>query len=195
MQIKKSPFAQPRPAGLVLIAALACHAGHAEPIYHCVRDGHLTLTDQPCDGTARNSTAGKPALGGPLAVPEGSWHGAAQLTATLAGKPLTLLPKTSSIVILIAPDGSVTGSLRDLACELKGQLGDKYDAGDRAIRLAATGCRDQQLNLSYSGTLQLSPSGQPSRLAISGLSGFIAGNNPIAASIRANLNRDGVAAR
>jgi hypothetical protein len=182
----------------LLLAPLASGGAHAQTIYRCDKDGHITLTDRPCEGAPRAAPADqsrKPVAGGPPVAPEGAWRGVAQLSATLAGKPLALSPQTSQINLVIAPDGSILGGLREQSCELKGQLGDQYDANERAIRFTASACREPNLNLNFSGTLQLAPSGKPSRLAVSGLSGFITGKNPVAASVRADLNQESAPAR
>jgi hypothetical protein len=196
MRVKKSGK-HLHPCLGMLLGALLVGQAQAQTIYRCQKDGHITLTDQPCDGAPHAATgqSAKTMANGPPAAPEGAWRGSVQLTLTLAGKPLPLTPSSNQMSLQIAPDGTLVGGLREQACELKGQLGDLYDAGDRAIRFNVTGCHEQNLNLSYSGTLQLAATGKPSRLAVSGLSGFIAGKNPVAASMRADLNRESAPAR
>jgi hypothetical protein len=177
----------------------------AQSIYRCTKDGQVTLTDKPCPGGQKINSGDADAPnsiknGGPLEattpdVPEGSWHGSATLLLTVSDKAVALSPQSNLLTIVVGSDESVTGQLREQGCTLHGRLTGSYSKAENSVVITLAGCRDARLDLDYTGTLHFAARGQPAQLALSGLSGYLTGKAPVAASLRANLSRDPGAAK
>jgi len=182
-----------------ILALLAAGNASAQTIYRCTSQGHITLTDQPCDGThppapAASGDATKRDVGsassGIPADPSGNWRGSAQLLLDVSDKPVALAPATNALTLVIGADGKLEGALREQGCQLAGKLTSSYGRGQHAVVVKFSNCREQKLNLNYTGTLEMAPFGHPSRLAISGLGGFLGGPAPTSASLNATLTHD-----
>jgi hypothetical protein len=168
-------------------------------IYKCVKNGQVTLTDQPCDGKPRDpapfasqggnedTQAGKSR---PLDSPMGTWHGNVTAELTVSGKSQPIMPPAGTLVFAIAADGTVSGSLQNGSCTLSGKVTGEYSRGDRALDVALTRCSPTQLNMRYSGDIRIGAIGAPAHLALSGLSGFTQGKNENTATLKAELVRD-----
>lgn len=198
----------PRLLGIFLAAFLA--EASAQTIYRCGSPGHITLTDQPCDGSrpppvaagaAASHTSGQDAPeaappgaptssgGRAAAEPIGAWRGNGELLLNVSDKPVALSPNSNALSLAIGADGKLQGSLREQACQLTGKLTSDYGGGQHAVVAKFANCRDPRLNLNYTGTLAMAPVGRPSRLVLSGFGGFLGGAAPTSASLRAELNR------
>jgi hypothetical protein len=192
-------------ASMTLLLAAASADAAAQSIYRCTKDGQVTLTDKPCAGGQKISSGGGDApnsikSSGHLEattpdVPEGAWHGSAALLLTVSDKTVALSPQSNQLTLVVASDESVSGQLREQGCTLHGRLTGSYSKAENSVVITLTGCRDARLNLDYTGTLHFAARGQPAQLALSGLSGYLTGKAPVAASLRANLSRDASAAK
>ena len=189
---------------MALLLSLASSDATAQTIYRCTKDGQVTLTDKPCpggqkissgDGDAPNSikSTGHIELTTPD-TPQGAWRGSASLLMTVSDKAVALSPASNLLTIVVGSDETISGQLREQGCTLHGRLTGSYSRAENSVVITLDGCRDARLNLDYTGTLHFAARGQPAQLAISGLSGYLSGKAPVAASLRANLARDPSAA-
>jgi len=182
-------------AGLLI----QCSAASAQStIYRCVKDGRVTLTDQPCDGKPTTPVLGPVPSGGtqpgakrgPPDSPVGTWHGAVAAELTVAGKPVTINPPLGALTFQISADNTVSGSFQNDTCVLAGKVTGDYSLGDRALDVTVTHCTPTQLNMRFTGDIRIGAVGEPAHLALSGLSGFIQGKSESTASLKGDLMRD-----
>lgn len=184
-------------ASVALLVLAPALSSAQSTIYRCIKNGQVTLTDQPCDGkpsepvlrgaATSNAAAAK---SGPPDSPSGSWHGALTGELTVAGKPVAISPALGALALKISPDGTVTGQFQNGACTLSGKVTGDYSRGDRALDVTVTRCTPAQLNLRYSGDIRIGAVGEPAHLALSGLSGFLQGKSESTAALKADLARD-----
>jgi hypothetical protein len=184
---------------LLLLSVVATEA-QAQSIYRCTKDGQVTLTDKACPGGQKISS-GEPEAPNSIKssahielttpdVPEGAWHGSANLLLTVSDKAVVLSPQSNLLTIVVGSDESISGQLREQGCTLHGRITGSYSKAENSVVITLNGCRDTRLDLDYTGTLHFAARGQPAQLAISALSGYLTGKAPVAASLRANIARD-----
>jgi hypothetical protein len=160
-------------AAAVVLLGLSLHATvhAAKTIYRCENDGHITLTDKPCDGAnpanASNGTT-IPSSSGPSTV--GTWNGQLQYSGTEAGEMIPAAHTVVPLTLEFTADGKVTGASPDNGCNWLGVWSQGGKGIERMITLdvALTSCKYSGLDRRYTGTFLLAvpdSSGQVSLLA------------------------------
>jgi hypothetical protein len=143
----------------------------AKTIYRCEKDGQITLTDKPCEGSKpADSSNGTtiPSLGNPSTV--GIWNGQLQYSGTEAGDMITAAHTVVPLTLEFTADGKVSGASPDNGCNWLGVWSQGGKGIERMITLdvALTSCKYAGLDRRYTGTFLLAVpdgSGQVSLLA------------------------------
>jgi hypothetical protein len=151
---------------LIVLVSLAIgltgSAQAAKTIYKCTKDGHVTLSDMPCDGStsADNPSAAPQSAASTIqsssnSSPIGKWTGQEQYHGVENGEALadahTIVPGT----IEFAAGGKVSGSSPENGCSLSGVWSHGTPATIIWIDVTLHGCRYAGLNRRYHGSFLL----------------------------------------
>jgi hypothetical protein len=157
-------------AVMVLGVIFASGSNAAKTIYRCERNGQITLTDQPCEGSkpAEGTSTTIPSSGTPSTV--GIWNGQLQYSGTEAGEMITAVHTVVPLTLEFTADGKVTGASPDNGCIWLGVWSQGGKGIERMITLdvALTSCKYAGLDRRYTGSFLLAvpdSSGQVSLLA------------------------------
>jgi hypothetical protein len=135
----------------------------AKTIYKCTKDGHVTLTDKPCDDAKASDSASSTApQSGATTIasssnpsPVGKWAGQEQFHGVENGEAIrdahTVVPGT----IEFSADGKVSGSSPENGCTLLGVWSQGGPATLVWLDFTLDGCRYEGLNRRYHGSLIL----------------------------------------
>jgi hypothetical protein len=139
------------------VLGVKAHAG--TPVYKCVKDGQITLTDKPCGGqslatpaTAPGASANVPSSSNPS--PIGNWSGQIQYQEVQNGQTVPAAHSVALVKAEFTPDGKVTGTSVENGCKV---LGVWSDGGQTLIWIDITlsGCTYDGLNRRYHGSFIL----------------------------------------
>lgn len=128
-------------------------------VYKCMKNGQLTLTDKPCDGS--NVTAPESNINVPGIVPSsknpspvGSWAGEIQYQEAQNGKVVQAAHSVALLKAELTADGRVTGLSDSNGCKW---LGVWSDGGQTLIWIDVTlsGCAYVDFNRRYHGSFIL----------------------------------------
>jgi len=160
-------------AAVTIILGLTFHSTvhAAKTIYRCEKDGQITLTDKPCEGSKpADSSSGTtiPSSGNPSTV--GIWNGQIQYSGTEAGEMISAAHTVVPLTLEFTADGKVSGASPDNGCNWLGVWSQGGKGIERMITLdvALTSCKYPGLDRRYTGTFLLAvpdSSGQVSLLA------------------------------
>jgi hypothetical protein len=144
---------------LVASAVLTPSAFSGTPIYKCVKDGQVTLTDKPCEGSG---TPGQPtSSSAPINVPSsknpspvGTWSGQIQYQEFKNGQTVQAAHSVALLKAEFTADGKVSGSSDGNGCKM---LGVWFDGGQSLVWIDITlsACTYAELNRRYHGTFIL----------------------------------------
>lgn len=141
-----------------LMAGPAAMAG--TPIYKCVKDGMVTLTDKPCPSdsghadavTGASVTTIVPSSKDPS--PVGQWAGQLQYQEAANGKTVQAAHSVALLSADFTADGKVTGSSPDNGCQVLGV----WSPGTQTLTwvdLTFSSCSYPDLNRRYHGSFIL----------------------------------------
>lgn len=158
-------------AAVITLGMIFSRGAHAaKTIYRCETNGHITLTDQPCEGS-------KPAEGTSTTISSSStpstvgvWNGQLQYSGTEAGEMITAVHTVVPLTLEFTADGKVSGVSPDNGCIWLGVWSQGGKGIERMITLdvALTSCKYAGLDRRYTGSFLLAvpdSSGQVSLLA------------------------------
>jgi hypothetical protein len=145
-------------ATLLLALTLHSTAYSAKTIYRCEKDGQITLSDQPCDGskpTEASSGTTIPSSSSPSTV--GIWNGQLQYSGAEAGEMIAAAHTVVPLTLEFTADGKVTGASPDNGCNWLGVWSQGGKGIERMITLdvALTSCKYSGLDRRYGGTFLL----------------------------------------
>jgi hypothetical protein len=159
--------------GVTLVWALGwpVESQAAKTIYRCEKDGHITLTDKPCDGSkesASNTGTTISSASNPSTV--GVWSGQLQYSGTEAGGMIVAAHAVVPLTLEFTADGKVSGTSSDNGCNWLGVWSQGGKGLERMITLdvSLTNCRFTGFDRRYGGTFLLAApdsSGQVNLLA------------------------------
>jgi len=133
--------------------------GAGTPVYKCVKDGQITLTDKPCEGTntpqlgsTANTSVTVPSTQNPSAV--GAWTGQIQYQEVQNGQTVQAAHSVALLKANFTSDGRVTGISDGNGCKWLGVWSGGWQ-GLVSIDITLSGCAYGYLNRRYQGTLVL----------------------------------------
>src|SRR5882757_4476342 len=146
---------------LFALAGLGSSAHAAKTIYRCTKDGQITLTDKPCEGspspensnaTSSQSSSTTVASSSNLS-PVGDWHGQIQYQGRENGQTLAEAHSVESSSLTFSADGKVSGASQEIGCKWLGV----WSQGGRLVSIdpSLTGCAYDGLNRRFTGTFLL----------------------------------------
>jgi hypothetical protein len=146
---------------LFVLAGLGSSAHAAKTIYRCTKDGQVTLSDKPCEGSPspESSNTASPqssAINIPSSTnpsPVGDWHGQMQYQGRESGQTLEEAHSVAPSSLNFTADGKVSGGSQDNGCKWLGV----WSQGGRiiSIDMSLTGCSYGGLNRRFAGTFLL----------------------------------------
>ena len=145
---------------LLLIAAssaLSDRAFSGTPVYKCVKDGQITLTDKPCDDTKAPGSESSSPINVPSSKnpsPVGIWTGQIQYQEVQNGQIVQAAHSVALLRAEFTADGKVTGTSDANGCTL---LGVWADGGQTLVWIDVTlkSCTYGDLNRRYHGSFIL----------------------------------------
>jgi hypothetical protein len=158
---------------LAATSMLVPRAFSGTPVYKCVKDGQVTLTDKPCEG-ATTTEPGAPAAA-PIHVPSsknpspvGTWSGQIQYQENQNGQTVAAAHSVALLKAEFTADGKVSGASDGNGCQL---LGVWSDGGQTLVWIDITlsGCSYAELNRRYHGSFILARPDSSGQLAAESL--------------------------
>lgn len=148
------------PAVLAVVALACCGAAHSQQVYRCTVNGNVTFTDSPCN--VRPEVGFTPSK--PVTVSKepasanlyGEWSGQAQYQATVQGQSVEAAHAVIDLVIIIDPDGKVTGESSANGCRALG-IASPQSSQTLKLDVSLSECAYPGYNRRYVGTFGLPP--------------------------------------
>jgi Domain of unknown function (DUF4124) len=139
---------------LTASALLTPSAFSATPVYKCVKDGQVTLTDKPCEGSGspEQPTSSVPSSKNPS--PVGTWSGQIQYHEFQNGQTVQAAHSVALLRAEFTADGKVSGASDGNGCKM---LGVWSDGGQALVWIDITlsACTYGELNRRYHGSFIL----------------------------------------
>jgi hypothetical protein len=158
---------------LAASAVLAAKAFSSTPVYKCVKDGQVTLTDKPCDGsgTPEQPTSSSAPINVPSSrnpSPVGAWSGQIQYHEFQNGQTVQAAHSVALLRAEFTADGKVSGSSEDNGCKM---LGVWSDGGQTLVWIDITlsACSYGELNRRYHGSFILARPDSSGQIAATSL--------------------------